>query len=85
MKQQEDGYLIDRLVPTVWEQLGQGTFVALSTAFYKRVYADAEDVLFRAQFADRPIETAILNQWQFFAQRMGGPNLYTQVGHAQSS
>jgi truncated hemoglobin YjbI len=76
--QQEEGYLIDRLVPNVWERLGQERFIALSTAFYERVYADAEDALFRAQFADRPIAAAIQNQWEFFSQRMGGPNFYTQ-------
>ncbi len=70
--------MIDRLNPSVYQSLGHDKFVALSTAFYKRVYADDEDPEFLKQFGGRPIEAAIQNQYEFFIQRMGGPNLYTE-------
>ena len=60
----EDGYLLDRLQPSAYEQMGHNKFVELSTAFYKRVYADTDDPFFRKQFDDRPIEVAIQNQYE---------------------
>lgn len=68
-------YKIDQL--NVYEALGQEKFIALSTAFYTRVYADDEDPAFRSQFNGRSFEAAVKNQWEFFAQRMGGPQFYT--------
>lgn len=68
-------YLIDQY--NVYEALGKDKFVELSTAFYKRVYADEEDKAFRSQFDRSPIESAIQNQYEFFIQRCGGPSLYT--------
>lgn len=71
-----EGYAIDRM--NVYEEIGHDKFVELSTAFYRRVYGDEEDVFFREQFNGRPMEQAIKNQYEFFIQRMGGPPLYTQ-------
>lgn len=71
-----DGYKIDQM--NVYEKIGKDMFVRLSTAFYNRVYDDKEDVVFAKQFAGRPKDMAIQNQYEFFIQRMGGPNLYTQ-------
>jgi truncated hemoglobin YjbI len=42
-----------------------------------RVYDDEEE-WFRSIFANSKKEDAIQNQYEFFAQRMGGPPLYSQ-------
>ena len=72
----DDGFLIDRI--NVYERLGHDKFVELSTAFYNRVYDDAVAPEFRKQFDGRDKAQAIKNQYEFFIQRMGGPQLYTQ-------
>lgn len=76
MQANTDGYLIDKM--NVYEAIGRDKFIELSTAFYNRVYSDDEDKFFREQFANRPIEGAIQNQYEFFIQRMGGPQLYSE-------
>jgi truncated hemoglobin YjbI len=62
----------------VYEEIGHEGFVALSTAFYNRVFEDNEDIQFRSQFEGRAKEMAIQNQYEFFIQRLGGPPLYSQ-------
>ncbi|URE15655.1 Bacterial-like globin [Musa troglodytarum] len=52
-------------------------FIDLSTNFYNRVYEDEEE-WFRSIFANSKKEEAIQNQYEFFVQRMGGPDLYSQ-------
>jgi truncated hemoglobin YjbI len=64
----------------IFEQLGLPKLQELSTEFYRRVQAD-EDPEFKAIFA-RDLSEAVQNQFEFFAQRFGGPQLYTQrKGH----
>jgi truncated hemoglobin YjbI len=71
-------YLIDQR--RVFDELGLEKLVELSTAFYRRVAADA-DHDFRAMFPE-DMSGAIQNQYEFFAQRFGGPQLYTErKGH----
>lgn len=48
-----------------------------------RVYDDEEE-WFRSIFANSKKEDAIQNQYEFFAQRMGGPSLYSQRRGGQS-
>ncbi|XP_074585717.1 group 2 truncated hemoglobin 3-2-like [Curcuma longa] len=56
-------------------------FIDLSSNFYNRVYDDDEE-WFRSIFSNSRKEDAIRNQYEFFVQRMGGPNLYSQrKGH----
>ncbi|MCC7478086.1 globin [bacterium] len=63
-----------------FEQLGLEKLIQLSTAFYTRVYADP-DPQWRAMFPD-DMDSAIQNQYEFFCQRLGGPQLYSQrKGH----
>jgi truncated hemoglobin YjbI len=63
-----------------FEQLGLEKLIQLSTAFYTRVYADP-DPQWRAMFPD-DMDSAIQNQYEFFTQRLGGPQLYSQrKGH----
>lgn len=42
-----------------------------------RVYGDEEE-RFQLIFSNSSKEEAIRNQYEFFVQRMGGPNLYSQ-------
>lgn len=50
---------------------------------HNRVYDDEEE-WFRSIFANSKKEDAIQNQYEFFAQRMGGPPLYNQRRGEQS-
>lgn len=64
----------------VFEELGLEKIVELSTAFYRRVGEDP-DPAFRRLFPP-DLHDAIQNQYEFFTQRFGGPQLYTQrKGH----
>ncbi|PSS01180.1 Two-on-two hemoglobin-3 like [Actinidia chinensis var. chinensis] len=74
-----DAFAIDDT--NLFEKLGLGTFISLSTNFYNRVYDDDEE-WFRSIFANSKKEDAIQNQYEFFVQRMGGPPLYSnRKGH----
>jgi truncated hemoglobin YjbI len=64
----------------LYEELGLEKIKQLSRAFYTKVYAD-KDPAFRGMFPD-DMEMAIRNQYEFFAQRLGGPPLYSdRKGH----
>src|SRR5438552_4835961 len=64
----------------LFEELGLDTFVRLSTEFYRRVAEDTDEE-FRAIFA-RDLTDAVQNQYEFFVQRFGGPQLYSErKGH----
>ncbi|XP_028802320.1 two-on-two hemoglobin-3-like [Neltuma alba] len=70
-----DAFAIDG--SNLFDKLGLQPFVNLSTNFYNRVYDDEEE-WFRSIFANSKKEDAIQNQYEFLAQRMGGPPLYSQ-------
>ena len=73
--------VIDKLQPSFYERVGKELIVALSHAFYTRVFAD-EDEEFRSMFNHATIEEAARNQYEFFIQRLGGPPLYSErKGH----
>ena len=64
----------------LFEELGLPKIIELSTAFYTRVYADP-DPWFRNMFPEE-MDEAIRNQYEFFAQRLGGPQIYSaRKGH----
>ena len=73
---QSEAFAIDEV--NLFDRLGHGTFVLLSTAFYDRVYADDDTPWFRDMFSGSAKADAIRNQYEFFIQRMGGPQLYAQ-------
>jgi truncated hemoglobin YjbI len=52
----------------------------LSRLFYNRVFDDNENDWFVSIFASSTKEEAIDNQWRFFVQTFGGPDLYRQKG-----
>ncbi|KAK4274316.1 hypothetical protein QN277_017554 [Acacia crassicarpa] len=70
-----DAFAVDD--SNLFHKLGLQSFVNLSTNFYNRVYDDEEE-WFRSIFANSKKEDAIQNQYEFLAQRMGGPPLYSQ-------
>ena len=71
-------FAIDQV--NLYEQLGHDKFVELSTCFYNKVYADTEPS-FRGMFP-KDKAGAIQNQYEFFIQRLHGPELYSQrKGH----
>ena len=73
-----NGFKIDEV--NLYEQLGLDLIVRLSRCFYSKVYADPNPE-FRSMFPD-DMESAIRNQYEFFAQRLGGPPLYSsRKGH----
>jgi len=64
----------------LYEALGLEKIIELSKAFYRRVDADP-DPEFRGMFPSN-LEDAVQNQYEFFVQRLGGPQLYSQrKGH----
>ena len=71
-------YKIDET--NLFAKLGPQKIVDLSNAFYRRVYADP-DPWFRNMFPD-DMHHAVRNQYEFFIQRLGGPELYSaRKGH----
>jgi len=73
-------FLIDSV--NLYTVLGRNGVVALSTAFYNRVYSDTENQWFMDIFDGHTKEESIQNQYEFFIQRWGGPPLYSQrKGH----
>ncbi|KAM2869001.1 hypothetical protein FF1_016989 [Malus domestica] len=70
-----DAFAIDET--NLFQKLGLQAFINLSTNFYTRVYDDEQE-WFRSIFANSKKEDAIQNQYEFFVQRMGGPNLFSQ-------
>jgi truncated hemoglobin YjbI len=76
----ERAFAIDK-PPNLYSTLGHEFFVSLSTSFYRRVYSD-EEAWFRDIFAVSKEENAVQNQYEFFIQRIGGPDLYSErKGH----
>lgn len=62
------------LKPSIFERHGEPFFAALATAFYSRVYGDAD---FRQLFANTTREAAERNQREFLQQEFGdGRALY---------
>eukprot|EP01098_Paradermamoeba_levis_P013150 TRINITY_DN5924_c0_g1_i2.p1 TRINITY_DN5924_c0_g1~~TRINITY_DN5924_c0_g1_i2.p1 ORF type:complete len:195 (-),score=38.68 TRINITY_DN5924_c0_g1_i2:238-822(-) len=51
------------------------TIQKISQAFYDNVWADDQE-WFKKQFTSSNQEMAILNQWTFFTEKMGGPKVF---------
>ena len=64
-----------QLEPSVYDRIGSERLLRLSTAFYDRVFAEADD-WFRNIFASSTKQEAIDNQYRFLVQTLGGPPLY---------
>lgn len=66
------------LEPSLYERLGQDGLRDLSARFYDRVFADKETAWFLNIFSSSTRAEAIENQYLFFVQTFGGPDLYRQ-------
>jgi len=66
------------LSPNLFERLGEDGWEQLSTLFYDRVFADKLNPWFLSIFASSSKAEAIENQYRFFVQTFGGPDLYRQ-------
>lgn len=67
-----------RLQPSIYERLGEDGLRALSQSFYDRVFADKEAAWFLSIFSSSTRTEAVENQYLFFVQTFGGPDLYRQ-------
>ena len=67
------------LSPTLYERWGTEGWELLSRLFYDRVFADTSAPWFTSIFASSTKEEAIGNQYRFFVQTFGGPDLYRQA------
>jgi hemoglobin len=67
------------LVPSIYERIGREEgFERLSQIFYDRVFADKDATWFLNIFSSSTKTEAVDNQYMFFVQTFGGPDLYRQ-------
>ena len=67
-----------QLSPSIYERLGKEEGLEhLSKLFYDRVFDDA-DARFTSIFSSSTKQEAIDNQYRFFVQTFGGPDLYRE-------
>jgi len=77
----EESLKATQLVPSLYERLGRESGMEqLSTLFYDRVFDDVDNQWFLSIFASSTKAEAIDNQYRFFVQTFGGPDLYRQKG-----
>eukprot|EP00536_Pseudo-nitzschia_multiseries_P006347 jgi/Psemu1/192836/e_gw1.133.98.1 len=77
----EESLKATRLVPSIYERLGRKSGMReLSELFYDRVFEDTENAWFLSIFASSTKAEAIDNQYRFFVQTFGGPDLYRRKG-----
>jgi truncated hemoglobin YjbI len=79
----EESLKATQLVPSLYERLGRESGMEeLSRLFYDRVFDDSEkkNQWFLSIFASSTKAEAIDNQYRFFVQTFGGPDLYRQKG-----
>lgn len=69
----------DRMEPCMFDRMGKVEGCQeLSRLFYERVFDDKDTVWFLNIFSSSTQQEAIENQYMFFAQTFGGPDLYRQ-------
>jgi truncated hemoglobin YjbI len=74
----EDSLLATSLRPSIYHRLGDDGMLELSESFYNKVFSDKEASWFLNIFSSSTREEAIDNQYRFFVQTFGGPDLYRQ-------
>lgn len=74
----EESLSYQQLHPNLYERIGDEGFRKLSTSFYERVFLDEESAWFLNIFSSSTKHEAIENQYLFFVQTFGGPDLYRQ-------
>jgi truncated hemoglobin YjbI len=69
----------NEMVPSMYERMGtEEGCKELSRLFYNRVFDDSEASWFLNIFSSSTKKEAIDNQFRFFVQTFGGPDLYRQ-------
>ena len=77
----EESLKVTQFVPSLYERLDKESGMeSLSRLFYDRAFDDSENQWFLSIFASSTKEEAIDNQYRFFVQIFGGPDLYRQKG-----
>jgi truncated hemoglobin YjbI len=74
----EESLKATNLVPSIYERIGADGFERLSQNFYDRVFADKDATWFLNIFSSSTKAEAVENQYRFFVQTFGGPDLYRQ-------
>uniref|UniRef100_A0A7S2EPK9 Globin n=1 Tax=Trieres chinensis TaxID=1514140 RepID=A0A7S2EPK9_TRICV len=74
----EESLEATNLQPSIYERIGSDGFENLSESFYDRVFADNEAQWFLNIFSSSTRQEAVENQYRFFVQTFGGPDLYRQ-------
>jgi truncated hemoglobin YjbI len=75
----QDSLKAAALQPSIYERIGrEDGFRLLSSLFYDQVFADKESAWFLNIFSSSTKAEAIENQYLFFVQTFGGPDLYRQ-------
>uniref|UniRef100_A0A7S2WRL1 Globin n=1 Tax=Eucampia antarctica TaxID=49252 RepID=A0A7S2WRL1_9STRA len=64
--------------PSIYERIGDKGFMKLSELFYERVFNDDDAAWFLNIFSSSTKNEAVDNQFRFFVQTFGGPDLYRQ-------
>ncbi|OEU14597.1 hemoglobin [Fragilariopsis cylindrus CCMP1102] len=75
----EESLRVTQLVPCLYKRLGYELGCEkLSQLFYDAVFEDTENVWFLNIFVSSTKREAVENQYRFFVQIFGGPDLYKQ-------
>ena len=74
----EDSVVAETLSPSIYDRIGENGFLKLSELFYNRVFEDKENPWFLNIFSSSTRTEAVENQYRFFVQTFGGPDLYRQ-------
>mmetsp|Transcript_8083 Transcript_8083/g.12219 ORF Transcript_8083/g.12219 Transcript_8083/m.12219 type:complete len:167 (-) Transcript_8083:83-583(-) len=76
--QHSESEVATQLSPSIYERIGKEKgFMKLSQLFYDRVFDDTEH-WFLNIFSSSTKQEAVENQYRFFVQTFGGPDLYRQ-------
>jgi len=74
----QESQIATQLNPSIYERIGkEDGFMKLSQLFYDRVFDD-EQAWFLNIFSSSTKQEAVENQYRFFCQSFGGPDLYRQ-------
>lgn len=75
----EESIIASQLEPSVYERIGrEDGFMKLSQLFYDRVFDDSQNRWFLNIFSSSTKQEAVDNQYRFFVQTFGGPDLYRE-------
>jgi hemoglobin len=74
----EESLEAGQLSPSLYERIGAEGFQVLSQSFYDKVFLDTESQWFLNIFSSSTKKEAVENQYRFFVQTFGGPDLYQQ-------